>query len=57
MPYEEILGLLIGMAVVVAIIGYLAAVYRHPQRFDRLDVPREEPYPHARPARAHRHAA
>ena len=40
MPYEDILGLLIGLGALMAMIGYLADVYCHPQRFRWLELPR-----------------
>ena len=40
MSYEEILGLLIGLGVLWAVLGYLSDVYFHPQRFRWLELPR-----------------
>lgn len=37
---EEILGLMIGIGVLVAVAGYLADAWFHPQRFRWLDLPR-----------------
>lgn len=39
MSYEEILGLLIGLGVLWAVLGYLSDVYFHPQRFRWLELP------------------
>lgn len=41
MSYEEILGLLIGLGVLSAVIGYLTDLYFHPQRFRWLELPQE----------------
>lgn len=37
MSYEDVLGLLIGIGALAAVLGYLADVYFHPQRFQRLE--------------------
>lgn len=41
MSYEDILGLMIGLGVLTAVIGYLADAYFRPRDFHRLDVPRD----------------
>lgn len=33
MSYEDVLGLLIGLGILAAVIGYLADIYVHPDRF------------------------
>ncbi len=40
MSNEEILGVMIGLGVLVAVTGYLADIYFHPQRFRWLELPR-----------------
>lgn len=39
MSYDDILGLMIGLGALMAVIGYLADVYFHPQRFRWLELP------------------
>lgn len=41
MSYEETLGLLIGLGVLLAVIGYLTDLYFHPERFRWLELPQE----------------
>lgn len=40
MSYEDVLGLLIGIGALAVVVGYLADVYFHPQRFLWLELPR-----------------
>ncbi|HTH17178.1 MAG TPA: hypothetical protein VL974_11040 [Magnetospirillum sp.] len=41
MSSEDIVGLLMGIGLLVAVIGYLSDIYRHPQRFNWLE-PKDE---------------
>lgn len=40
MSYDDVLGLLIGVAALALVLGYLADVYFHPGRFGWLELPR-----------------
>lgn len=40
MSYEDVLGLMIGLGALMAVIGYLADVYFHPECFRWLELPR-----------------
>lgn len=51
MSYEDVLGLLIGIGALAAVVGYLADVYFHPQRFQWLELPRSQvPFAKAQPS-------
>ncbi|MGE5515968.1 MAG: hypothetical protein ACM31D_09105 [Bacteroidota bacterium] len=47
MSATDILGLLIGVAVLAAAAGYLVDVYRNDRRFRWLDLPRRDNQPFA----------
>lgn len=47
MSTADVLGLLIGLAVLAAAIGYLVDVYRNDRRFRWLELPRRDDQPFA----------
>lgn len=47
MSTDDVVGLLIGIAVLAAVIGYLADIYRHDKRFRWLDLPGRDDQPFA----------
>lgn len=60
MSYEDVLGLMIGLGALMAVIGYLADVYFHPQHFQWLELPqagKKEVAPFAKAPSSHRSAA
>lgn len=52
MSYEDVLGLLIGLGILAAVIGYLADIYVHPDRFRWLELPQPERKPSSDVARS-----